>query len=105
VSRVYSIYEGTPHPAPILACLVAFASCELPGFGIDLGSTSVPPQVPIIPEVAEPQLGKTVVKIGPHPSDVLSIGSLFDGTGIGQRILPNLVCGLPLRLTIHTYIL
>jgi len=36
-------------------------------------------------------LGKAVVKIDPHPSDVLPIGSLFDESGIGQRFCPELV--------------
>jgi hypothetical protein len=52
---------------------------------------SMPPQVPIIPKIAESESSKAVVKIDPRPSDVLSIGSPFDGAGIGQRILPNLV--------------
>jgi len=75
---------------------VAFACCELSGFGIDppLGEIGGPPQEPVIPEVAESESGKAVIKIRPHPSDVLSIGSLFDESGIGQRIFPELVCGL-----------
>lgn len=101
--RIYSVYGDDHNCAPILACLVVFMCHELLGFGIDLplGEISMPP---IIPEVAESESGKAVVKIGPHLSDVLSLSSLFDATGIGQRILPNLVCGLPLSLTIHSYI-
>jgi hypothetical protein len=62
---------------------------KLPGFGIDSPLLS---DSETILEEAEPESGKAVVKIGPHPSDVLSIGSFFDETGIGKRILPQVVC-------------
>ena len=77
--HIYSVYGDDHNRAPILACLVAFMCHELSGFGIDLpsGEISMPP---IIPEVAESESGKAVVKIGPHPSDASAKSAYAPGT-------------------------
>jgi hypothetical protein len=102
LSPIYSIFDKETSAvtapggvAPIIACLVAFACCELPGFNVPEPS----------PQIAQPLGGgdnggdgddgddkDEDYKDDEYESDIHSIGSYFDEFGIGQRALNDPVC-------------